>query len=469
MLREHWKFLKRLHFAVDLSATSACFVGSYWWLDPATRQLRLGDLLFSPTVIIPVCFIAIALATSEQMYHYRFRRLGEISSTLFRRWLIAGALTICVGFAQPLWLPNRPEFFVGAAATLLTLISIHAVVWSALWLYRKGGRSFKNVLIVGTGKPAQIITDNILAHPGQGLHILGFLDWDIDRRLRRFRDIPVIGTLADLPKMAKNQQLDMVIFAVGYRTLGRVAGTIGLCSRLGIPTTVITDILGDLPVRQSPGEFFGKPGVQLDTSPTHGWKTSAKTVADRFMAAIALVLSLPVFAVVAAMIKIDSEGPVFFRQMRVGLNGRRFTLYKFRTMVDGAEQNQAALAELNEMSGPVFKITNDPRITRLGRFLRRTSIDELPQLWNILKGEMSLVGPRPPLPAEVVNYDGWERRRLSVKPGLTCLWQIGGRNKVDFDEWMKLDLEYIDSWSLKKDAEILVKTIPTVLRGTGAR
>jgi lipopolysaccharide/colanic/teichoic acid biosynthesis glycosyltransferase len=160
---------------------------------------------------------------------------------------------------------------------------------------------------------------------------------------------------------------------------------------------------------------------------------------------------------------------VFFTQTRVGLNGRRFTLWKFRTMVREAEKKKAELAAFNEMSGPVFKMSDDPRVTRLGQFLRRTSLDELPQLINVLKGDMSLVGPRPPLPHEVVQYAGWERRRLSVKPGLTCLWQINGRNRIDFDEWMKLDLEYIDTWSLQKDAAILAKTVPAVLRGAGAR
>jgi lipopolysaccharide/colanic/teichoic acid biosynthesis glycosyltransferase len=179
-----------------------------------------------------------------------------------------------------------------------------------------------------------------------------------------------------------------------------------------------------------------------------------------------LVLLSPVMLVAAILIKLSSaRGPVFFRQERVGINGRRFTLYKFRTMVVGAEHIKSQLLHMNEMDGPVFKMRDDPRVTRLGRFLRRSSIDEFPQLFNVVMGHMSIVGPRPPLPAEVEKYELRQRRRLSVKPGLTCLWQVSGRNKVDFNTWMKLDLYYIDNWSWWLDLKILLRTIPAIFRG----
>jgi exopolysaccharide biosynthesis polyprenyl glycosylphosphotransferase len=183
---------------------------------------------------------------------------------------------------------------------------------------------------------------------------------------------------------------------------------------------------------------------------------------------VSLFLAAPVMAIVAALIKLESRGPVFFRQVRSGLNGRRFVLLKFRSMAHDAERQKVALEEKNEMSGPVFKMRNDPRVTWVGALLRRTSLDELPQLWNVLRGDMSLVGPRPPLPSEVQQYQRWQRRRLSMKPGLTCLWQVNGRNQVDFDQWMKLDMEYIDNWSLGLDFKILARTIPAVLFSRGA-
>jgi exopolysaccharide biosynthesis polyprenyl glycosylphosphotransferase len=195
----------------------------------------------------------------------------------------------------------------------------------------------------------------------------------------------------------------------------------------------------------------------------------AKRAFDLVASAAALVVLSPLFLAIAAAVKLDSPGPVLFRQRRVGLAGRIFTVYKFRSMHHGAEALRPALEARNEMVGPVFKIRDDPRVTRVGRWLRRTSFDELPQFFNVLRGEMSVVGPRPPIPSEVRAYARWQRRRLSVKPGITCTWQVSGRNEVDFDRWMALDLDYIDHWSLWGDLRIVLKTIPAVLLGRGAR
>jgi len=193
-----------------------------------------------------------------------------------------------------------------------------------------------------------------------------------------------------------------------------------------------------------------------------------KRVTDLFGSAAAIVILSPVFIIAAILIKTTSRGPVFFAQSRVGLNGRTFKLYKFRSMFRDAEEHRAALANRNEMSGPVFKIKNDPRITVVGKWMRRFSIDELPQFWNVLAGDMSLVGPRPPIPEEVKKYERWQRRRLSMKPGITCLWQVSGRNAIDFENWMRLDLTYIDTWSLRLDVQILLRTVPVVLTARGA-
>lgn len=195
-----------------------------------------------------------------------------------------------------------------------------------------------------------------------------------------------------------------------------------------------------------------------------------KRILDFIVSGILLLVLLPALFFIAILIKLDSRGPVFFTQRRVGLNGRMFTLLKFRSMVINAEELLEKLRERNEMQGPVFKIANDPRITRVGGFLRKYSLDELPQLWNVLKGDMSLVGPRPPLPEEVSHYKRKQRKRLSMRPGLTCIWQVSGRNEIpDFEEWARLDLEYINTWSLKQDFVLLLKTIPAVMLGTGAR
>jgi len=199
------------------------------------------------------------------------------------------------------------------------------------------------------------------------------------------------------------------------------------------------------------------------------WQLLVKRLSDILLSLVGIVVALPIFAIIAFTIRFLSHEQAIFKQVRSGLNGRRFVMYKFRTMVNGAEAKLGALRVHNEMDGPAFKMHRDPRVTKLGRFLRRSSLDELPQLFNVLKGEMSIVGPRPPIPLEVEKYQIWQRRRLSMKPGLTCLWQANGRNNVDFEKWMKMDLEYIDNWSLTLDLKILLKTVPAVIFSVGAR
>jgi len=242
-----------------------------------------------------------------------------------------------------------------------------------------------------------------------------------------------------------------------------------LCQEMGTRAVVLADLYPSLYAQVRAEEFFELPALLFDSVRPRQGELVVKELFDRMVAALALALALPVLAASAVAIKIFSRGPILFKQKRLGLNGRKFTMYKFRTMVPQAEKLKEGLARYNEMDGPVFKIGDDPRITRIGRFLRRTSLDELPQIINVLKGDMSLVGPRPPLANEVEQYDPWQRRRLAFKPGITCLWQISGRNNVNFEKWMKLDLEYIDNWSLWLDAKILAKTIPAVLTGRGAK
>ncbi|MGH9318533.1 MAG: sugar transferase, partial [Vicinamibacteria bacterium] len=210
------------------------------------------------------------------------------------------------------------------------------------------------------------------------------------------------------------------------------------------------------------------PLLTFSTVPSDSNLLALKRVTDVALSSALLLLASPLFAVVPILIKSTSRGPVLYRQVRCGLNGRRFTFYKFRSMVEGADEQREEIAHLNEAKGPIFKISSDPRVTPVGRLLRKTSIDELPQLINVLKGEMSLVGPRPPLPQEVELYEPWQRRRMSMKPGLTCLWQVSGRSVLTFEEWVDLDLHYIDNWSLGRDFQILLRTIPAVLSRRGA-
>ena len=262
-----------------------------------------------------------------------------------------------------------------------------------------------------------------------------------------------------------------VIISVKHANFEPVEDVIRACEREGVEAWLIADFFKTQISRTTFDDFYGRPVLVFRTAPEDSWQGFAKRAMDFVGALALLLLSAPLLAVVTILVKRSSPGPILFRQQRSGLNGRPFTIYKFRTMVSNAEQLKHELAAMNEMTGPVFKVTNDPRVTPIGRWLRKSSVDEFPQLFNVLRGEMSLVGPRP-LPVDEVKCfnDIAHRRRLSVKPGLTCLWQVSGRNKVkDFRDWVRLDLEYIDNWSLWLDFKILCRTVPVVLTGAGAK
>jgi exopolysaccharide biosynthesis polyprenyl glycosylphosphotransferase len=304
-------------------------------------------------------------------------------------------------------------------------------------------------------------------HPEWGLRVTGFLD-EVD--IPHDGRIPSeqVFKFVDLNDVIRDRVVDEVIVACPRSMLGSIGPVVGVCATAGIPLTLLSDLYGDYlpPPRVT---HFGSLAA-LSFAPVHHSRglLLVKRAMDVVGAAVLLGLLSPVLALAALAIKLDSRGPVLFRQIRCGMNGRPFRIVKLRTMYVDAEERKAELMELNEMDGPVFKIRNDPRVTRVGRLLRRTSIDEVPQFWNVLVGDMSLVGPRPPIPVEVAEYATFDRRRLSMRPGITCLWQVNGRNAIGFSDWVKLDLEYIDTWSLQQDVRILLKTLPAVLRGTGA-
>jgi exopolysaccharide biosynthesis polyprenyl glycosylphosphotransferase len=281
---------------------------------------------------------------------------------------------------------------------------------------------------------------------------------------------PIVADYSHFPAFLRERVVDEVALALPMKSLYLRASRIAAwCKEQGIIVRFLSNIF-DLRQAQLAGDGFDHDTVVTPYIHTfEGWPIVMKRALDIVISLASLALLSPLFLIVAALAKHDSPGPVFFCQERVGLNKRRFRMYKFRTMFDGAEKRQAELEARNELSGPVFKIKDDPRITPLGRFLRKTSIDELPQLINVLKGDMSLVGPRPMPVRDYERFDeDWQRRRFSVRPGITCLWQINGRSSLDFEKWMELDMRYIDRWSLWLDLSILAKTIPAVLKGSGA-
>lgn len=367
---------------------------------------------------------------------------------------------------------TTPLFVVSfwCASTSITVASRLFLRPLLSWI-RIHGRNLRRILIVGTNQRAVRFAQSIESKPELGYELMGFVDGEwAGHEAFRTSGYPIVADWNHFPQLLREHVVDEVMLALPMRSCYEQALSIATQSReQGVIVHFLADIFELGAHYSTTGDFDLDAAMTVNSHPSEGWPTVVKNVLDFVIAAAALILLVPLFLISAVLIRWDTPGPIFFIQERVGLNKRTFRMYKFRTMILGAERMQAELEFRNEADGPVFKIKQDPRVTRVGRLLRKFSIDELPQLLNVFLGEMSLVGPRP-LP--VRDYKGfdqdWQRRRFSVRPGLTCLWQINGRSAVPFEKWMELDIQYIDHWSLWLDLEILLKTIPAVLKGAGA-
>jgi exopolysaccharide biosynthesis polyprenyl glycosylphosphotransferase len=365
-----------------------------------------------------------------------------------------------------------PVFLVvfWAVCGSITIIYRLLLRFTLAWI-RSHGRNLRRILIVGTNERAVRFARSIESKPELGYELMGFVDEEWPGRERfRASGYSIIAACDHFSQLLRDHVVDEVVLALPMKSCYLQSCRIATqCREQGVLVHSLTHIF-DLGAVQSRGvDFNADEAMTVSSHRSEGWPTVIKSILDIVVSVVALILLAPLFFVVAVLIRCEAPGPIFFVQERVGLNKRRFRMYKFRTMVAGAERMQNELERLNEVDGPVFKIRYDPRVTRVGRFLRKFSIDELPQLINVVRGDMSLVGPRP-LP--IRDYEGFDqdcqRRRFSVRPGLTCLWQINGRSDISFDRWMELDMQYIDRWSLWLDLKILVKTIPAVVKGAGA-
>jgi len=361
---------------------------------------------------------------------------------------------------------SRSIFFLFSGITFFGMILTR---WAAIRYLRgavAGGRGVRYALIVGCGPEAQTLARALTADGRLGMKVLGHLGSCTKPMLDT---APVLGKIEDLEHILDQHVVDEVILALPLSEMGKAGDLIRPCEERGVTVHLLANIISGHISNALVNVVAGLPLISLRSTPHHARDIVLKRAMDLLISAFALaILSLPM-AVVALFIWLDTGAPILFKQKRKGLNGRTFTLYKFRSMLVGQTLGPEELRQLNEMSGPVFKSRNDPRVTRVGKVIRHYSLDELPQLWNVFRGDMSLVGPRPPLAEEVAQYTGWQRRRLSIKPGITCLWQVSGRSQIDFDRWMELDLHYINHWSLMLDLEILLRTVPAVLTAKGAR
>ena len=335
--------------------------------------------------------------------------------------------------------------------------------------FRRGFGEPHFVLVAGTGPRAHRLGEALERSANHGIRLMGFIAADGPQETTQIHLNVVypVHPLEDLPKLLEKNAIDEILFAVDSKRLSELEDVLLLCDEDGVRTRVAVDFFPHVNSDVYLERLQTIPLLTFSAAPHDEVRLMAKRFLDVLIAAVALVVLSPLMLLIGIVIRLTSPGPAIFRQQRRGLNGRHFKLYKFRSMCENAEELKPTLKHLNQKQ-PAFKIANDPRMTPIGRYLRKFSIDEWPQLWNVLKGDMSLVGPRPPLLEEVENYQRWQRRRLRMRPGLTCLWALEGRDRLDFETWMRKDLEYIDNWSLLLDLKVLLKTIPRVLTGKGA-
>ncbi len=475
MLKERARTIAYWIWTADVLLTAAAFVLAWYFRSHLAPKLLPG--LF-PTELYPlsrylgllaliVPIWTVLLLTREA---YTSRRLVSMAAETWHVLQVVGLgiLTLAAtGWLLRLDFLSRPFLALFAGLNLAFLLAEKLALRLMARHVRRRGYNFRTLLIVGLNVRSAEVASIIEKHPHWGLKILGFVAPNGDPP-SEFSGLPVLGAGEDLPRILQDEVVDEVFFVLSRRQLDEFEDAILLCSELGIRSRVAL-FFPHLKARVLLEELEGIPLLTFTTVPASPFPLFLKRLSDLVVSFTGLIVLSPLLALIALVVKLTSRGPVLFVQERCGLNGRRFRLFKFRTMVQDAEKRRAEVEHLNQVNGHAFKASDDPRITGIGRLLRRFSLDELPQLFNILRNDMSLVGPRPPIPEEVSHYQRWQRRRLSMKPGLTGLWQVSGRADLeDFDRWIRLDLSYIDQWSPWLDLKILLKTIPAVLSGRGA-
>lgn len=462
----------------DLFLVVFAFVSTTVLVVRSEYEISLARFLSIRTRISNVALFVLALFICHIVFHlcglYRSRRLSRRRAELLdmvKAMTLNTAFFVAYSWLFSIQMITVPFLAIFWVTSTIFLVSGRLLLRQIAAYLRIQGKDLRYILILGTNPRAVEFANRLTANPELGYRLLGFVDddWPGMVALRR-TSYEVVSDFDGLAEFLRRNVIDEVAiylpFGSFYRHSSQVAS---LCEQHGITMRFNSDIFGLANTRWRAEELEGDQYIATYTGTNDLWPRMMKRTLDIIVASLALLALSPIFIFAAIAIKLTSEGDVFFLQERLGLNKRRFKVYKFRTMVPNAEKLMASLEKHNEMGGPVFKMKNDPRITPIGKFLRRTSIDELPQLLNVIKGDISLVGPRP-LP--VRDYEGfsqdWQRRRFSVKPGITCLWQVNGRNKLSFDQWMMLDLQYMDEWSLWLDLKILARTVPAVLKGEGA-
>jgi len=460
--------------ALDILLINVAFALAYWmrydlqWFAAVDPAFRVPFRSFVPislalTVLLLVIYKVGGVYDQPRGASWFDEFYHIVTGTATGIILVIFTLAI---FFRPIY--SRLIFFYAAILIVVLLGAIRSAKRILLRQLRKRGRGVDRVLIVGAGEVGRTVMRNIVAQPGWGYQIIGFVDDDPDKGSTDIGRFKAMGETANLPRLVKEQAIDEVILTLPWMYHRKIVSIMAQCERHQVRVRIVPDMFQMSLSRLQTVDLGGVPLIGVQEIEFSRGKVLFKRAMDVMISLVGLAVLIPLLILIAVAIKLDSRGPVIFRQIRVGKGERLFAMYKFRSMREGAEEEQEELMDQNEASGPLFKIKNDPRVTKVGRFLRRSSLDELPQFVNVLMGHMSLVGPRPAPPGEVQRYQPWHKRRLEVSPGLTGLWQVSGRSQLTFDEMVLLDLYYIENWSPGLDFQIMLRTVPQFLFGNGA-
>jgi len=460
-------------WSTDLVVINVAFVLAYWLRYPigfpsrvpAENYVPLRNFL--PAELLLTVILAIILPYTGLYRRTRGTPLTAKFSAIFNGTTVSVGLLIVTSYLSRLYAESRGLYLI-AWGLIIVLVALNKMLFGALrtWLHRRGV-GVENLIVIGASDTGKMMMQHIAAEPGLGYLLLGFLD-DMPYPDGRFGRFPQLGRVDKLAEVIEEYEVSEVIIALPSGQHDKAWEIVSRCQEQNVRYKLVPDLFEMSLSTVDVDEIAGIPLIGFREPTIAGPNRVLKRALDVAVASAALVLTLPVWLIVPLAIKLDSRGPVLYRQIRVGRDGKHFSFFKFRSMREGADEEWHRLRALNETDGPILKIRNDPRLTRIGRILRRTSIDELPQLFNVIRGEMSVVGPRPPLPAEVLQYEPWHHKRLSAAGGMTGLWQVSGRSHLNFDEMVMMDLYYIEHWSLGLDLKIMWRTIPAILTGSGS-
>jgi len=466
MLKENARLYNNVLSVFDVTITLIAFVLGYYIrvFSQANSIIFSNQYITLALLIIPIWYILLKIINLQNSQQ------NKAFSIVIIEYALIVVIGISILFIFIFWLKfdaiSRVAILIFGIADIVLLSIIRIIVISIQKKRTIKGKNTKNTLIFADKTSVNFI-EKIIDAKQYGYKIFALVTDDENINNKYSSLFKILRENFDFNKFIEQNEIDEVIYCKENVNTTQIRDLVYSCEEIGVNFQLQSELFSLIASKSQLNYLNETPVLSISSTSTDYFALSIKKIIDFTIAFIALIMSFPFMIIIAIAIKLESKGPIFFKQKRVGLRGRDFTMFKFRTMVADAEKLKKLLEAENEVDGPVFKIKKDPRVTKVGSFLRKTSLDEFPQFLNVLFSDMSIVGPRPPIREEVEQYERWQLRRLSMKPGITCIWQVSGRNNISFEDWMKMDLQYIDNWSLRLDIMLIIKTVNTVFKRTG--